>query len=230
MSKEQLKTEWRKRNTYHPPQTDAQRHAHIDVNNIILEAGLSLIDVCPESRELSTALTWMTLVRMLANAALAVHVNAETPQEDAAEADALGKPVGLRIPESFLLKGDGNVVVEATDTGITIKLAPQLEALMTTLKTFQWTLQDYEALEHLVLEMLEHGDLPFSVIYNNLTHTFYKFRDDRNKVKDFLGATDNLLRNMIEERCLQQTLEGLAENGKLRCHNLPTSETRWELS
>ena len=229
MTKEQLKTEWRKRNTYHPPKTEGQRNAHVDVGNIILEAGLSLIDVCPESRELSTALTWLTLVRMLANASLAVHVNAAELMEETAET-VKGKPVGLRIPESFRLKGDGNIVVDATDTGITIGLAPRLDALMTTLKTCQWTQQDYEALAHLVLEMLEHGGLPFAVIYNNLTHTFYKFRDDRDSAKNSFGGTDNLLRNMVEERCLQQTLEALAKDGKLRCHSLPTSETTWELT
>lgn len=229
MTKAQLKSEWRERNTYHPPRTDAHRHAHIDVNNIILEAGLSLIDVCPESQELSTALTWLTVARMLANASLAIHVNAQAKPEDAA-ADSKAKPVGLRIPDTFRLKGDGNVVVDATDTGITIGLAPNLKALITTLKAFQWTLQDYEALAHLVLEMLEHGGLPFTVIYNNLTHTFHKFRDDRDSVKDFFGATDNLLRNMIEERCLQQTLEALAKDGKVMMHMLPTSETTWKLT
>ena len=216
MTKTQMKAEWRKRNTYHPPKTEAQRNAHIDVNNIILEAGLSLIDVCPDSRELSTALTCMTLARMLANGALAVHVNAETSPEDAAEADALGKPVGLRIPESFRLTGDGNVTVEVTDTGITIGLAPPLATLVKELEMFQWTLQDYEALESRILEVLEHTPLPFKGIYNHLVYAFYKFRDNRLTAKDGFGCSDNLLRILVEERCLQRALEVLEMDGKVQ--------------
>lgn len=85
MTKAELKADWKQRNTYHPPTTEQQRQNHERVTAIIQVAGDELIEVCPNSRELSTALTQLTLVRMLANAALAVHDNAEclkTPHEE----------------------------------------------------------------------------------------------------------------------------------------------------
>lgn len=158
--KEQLKAEWRKRNTYHPPLTEVHRNAHRDVNDIILDAGLALIDICPDSRELSMALTEMTLARMLANASLAVHVNAASDTADtteeklssdtnSVEVKQFAGPRGLRGKAgkdgliSDDVKGDENIVITVTETGITIGLAPQLIALLKRLKTDDDDVEDY---------------------------------------------------------------------------------------
>ena len=163
MSKEQLKAEWRKRNTYHPPLTESHRNAHSNVNDIILEAGLALIDICPESRELSTALTEMTLARMLANASLAVHVNAASDTADTTEEKLSSDTNSMEIEQFASLrgprgkagkdgkdgvisndvKGDENIIVTVTENGITIGLAPALITLLKRLKTDDDDVEDY---------------------------------------------------------------------------------------
>lgn len=157
MNKEQLKAAWKKRSTYHPPLTEAHRNAHSHVNDIILETGLALIDICPDSRELSTALTQLTLARMLANAALAVHVNATdsgtVPTDMSTDTNtAVGLPNlprGMRGKPgkdglvSNDVKGDENIVITVTETGITIGLAPHLIALLKRLETDDTDVEDY---------------------------------------------------------------------------------------
>ena len=77
LGKEELKKDWTKRSTYHRPTTDKQIEAHELVNELIAHMGEDLIEICPPCRELSTALTQLAYVRMLANAALAIHSNTE---------------------------------------------------------------------------------------------------------------------------------------------------------
>ena len=68
---------WNKRCAYHPPTTDKQRDAHSTVNALIEQAGLTLIELCPDSDMLEKALDALFLAKMYGNGALAVYINAE---------------------------------------------------------------------------------------------------------------------------------------------------------
>lgn len=56
---------------HHPPQTTEREEAHAKVRELTRVVGLELVDLCPESRELSIALTKLEEVMMWANASLA---------------------------------------------------------------------------------------------------------------------------------------------------------------
>ena len=66
--------------TYYPARTDAQRHAHVRVNQIIEQAGDELLDICPRSEQLEFVLQHLQIARMWANAGLGIHVN--NPRKD----------------------------------------------------------------------------------------------------------------------------------------------------
>ena len=61
----------RNRFLYHPPKTEAQRHAHEEVSRRTLELAEWFVDNLPEGRHLSIVLTLIEDVRMRANASLA---------------------------------------------------------------------------------------------------------------------------------------------------------------
>ena len=75
-SRERRARDIKKRVKYHPPQTADQRLAHSTVGARCKDLMLELSALCPESRELSLALTKVEEARMWFNAALAVHNNA----------------------------------------------------------------------------------------------------------------------------------------------------------
>lgn len=57
--------------TYHPPQDDRTREAHMMVQELTLMLAKRLCDLCPDGRNLALALTHLEDVRMRANAAIA---------------------------------------------------------------------------------------------------------------------------------------------------------------
>lgn len=77
VTKEELKKDWEKRSTFYQPRTKEQRLSHKRVGNLVKNLGEELIDICPPSRELSTALTCLAETRMHANASLAIHINSQ---------------------------------------------------------------------------------------------------------------------------------------------------------
>lgn len=56
---------------HHPPQTAERISAHEQVREVTAECAKRLVDLCPEGRELSLALTAMEEAMMWANAAIA---------------------------------------------------------------------------------------------------------------------------------------------------------------
>jgi len=62
--------EIRNRFTYHAPKDD-QPAKYEEIRNTAYELAVMLVDLCPESRELSLALTYLEIAIMEANAAIA---------------------------------------------------------------------------------------------------------------------------------------------------------------
>lgn len=59
--------------TYHKPSSEAVVRKHEHIRMLCAELADALVDTCPESRELSLALTNLDQVCMYANAAIARH-------------------------------------------------------------------------------------------------------------------------------------------------------------
>ncbi|MCA8950101.1 MAG: hypothetical protein KDE27_11410 [Planctomycetes bacterium] len=64
--------ELRRRFFYHPPRDDQARQNHERVSELTHALAIELVELCPEGRNLSLALTALEDVRMRANAAIAV--------------------------------------------------------------------------------------------------------------------------------------------------------------
>ncbi len=71
MSKEDLLKRIENNHRHHPPLTGQRIEAHEQVRTTTTNCAKTLVEICPESRELSLALTNLELAMMWANAAIA---------------------------------------------------------------------------------------------------------------------------------------------------------------
>ena len=80
MDKKTLLADVRNRFTYHPPDPENtdQKHRYVRLTDAFLEVAELIVECTPYSREQSTALTQLQIVRMLANAAIAVNERPES--------------------------------------------------------------------------------------------------------------------------------------------------------
>jgi hypothetical protein len=63
---------------YHPPDTDERKAAHDAVNSGSLSLAHILVEVCPDSPELTLAIRSLHIARMQANAAIALYMPDKT--------------------------------------------------------------------------------------------------------------------------------------------------------
>jgi hypothetical protein len=71
MSKEELLVRIENNHKHHPPATEKRIRAHEQIRVVTADCARALVALCPESRELSLALTNMELAMMWANASVA---------------------------------------------------------------------------------------------------------------------------------------------------------------
>lgn len=71
MSKVELLQRIKNNHLYHPPTTEEQIEAYEEIRLVTANCAEALVGLCPESRELSLALTNLELAMMWANAAVA---------------------------------------------------------------------------------------------------------------------------------------------------------------
>lgn len=76
--------------TYHTP-NQRQVNAYAEIRTAARDLALTINRLCPESREKSSAITWLQMANMLANASIAIH----------------GKDI-LPAPEPVLTYADGS--------------------------------------------------------------------------------------------------------------------------